>query len=151
MKPIPQNNRILFTGVGVLHLAIGIGLFAGLPIDRVSSIAGIVLAIGIDWTALLMFAIGAMSLCSTLVTGRVLAFALLVSQQIVLVASGVAGVWCALEGHYADGTPADPWHIFADQLPYGLIMGMHSMAILQSHAPALWNRLTEGLIWLFWS
>ena len=141
----PQTNFVTFSGIGALHLAVGVGLFVDLPIANVSSIASVTQTLGIYGTAALMTAIGVLALCSMLAKQRLVGFGLLVSQQIVLIASGAAGILCALGGHYADGTPANPWHIFVDQLPYLVMTVQHSAAIIQTHAPEIWRKLWSWL------
>ena len=141
MTQCRQTNQIVFIGVGALHLAIGLALFVGLPIQHVSSIASVTNLLGTYGTAFVMVAIGTLALCSTLAHSQLVGGGLLVSQQIVLIASAVAGVACAMDGHYADGTPADPWHIFFDQSVYLVMTIQHSTAILQTHAPEVWEWL----------
>ena len=140
-KTKPPANTIVFTCIGALHLLVGLCLFVGLPIQNISSIASVTKLIGVTGTAILMTTIGTLALCSMLASQRYVAFGLLVSQQVVLIASGVAGIVCAIEGHYADGTLANSWHIGIDQSPYFALMVIHSAAILQTHADEVWEWL----------
>ena len=110
-KDVPTNG-IVFTSIGVLHLAVGVGLLIGLPIENVSSIASVTQLLGRWGAALLLTTIGVLALFSMLASKRYVAMGLLISQQIVLIASGVAGILCAFGGAYSDGTIQNGWHIF---------------------------------------
>ena len=131
-----QSNSIVFTLAGTLHLAWGVGLLFW-PIGHVTAIANAVGGLDTIPAAVLMIAIGVAALSSTFTSNRYVALGLVVSQQIVLILSAWAAIECANAGHYADGTPAAPSHIFSDQLVYLLLAVAHTAAIIQTHGREL--------------
>jgi hypothetical protein len=59
-----------------------------------------------------------------------------IPQQLVLMGSAAGAILSTVQGHYADGTPAPPMHIFSDQLIHILIAIAHTWAF--------WEVLLEG-------
>ncbi len=137
-----QNNRIVFAIAGLLHLDWGVGLLL-YPIQNVTAIANAAGGMSSIPAAVLMIAVGVAAVSSTFTRNRYVALGLIVSQQIVLILSAWAAIECAKAGHYADGTPAEPSHIFHDQFVYVLLAVGHTAAIVQTHGEELWTWLVS--------